>query len=110
MIEDEDDLSAGVEVGVIVVVKLRRGDSEAREYDGRLHVDVARKEADEVFEKLVALLRPGTAQHELRLLHVRQVLDERHGLQERSIDRWRESRLGVLGGDELHRHLRSRGE
>ena len=77
VVEDEDDLSSRVEPRVIVVVELRGGDAEPGEHHRGGRFRVAREEADEVLEKLVALLLAGAAQRELRLLHVGQVLDDR---------------------------------
>jgi len=105
VVEDEDDLSSRVEPRVIVVVELRGGDAEPGEHHRGGRFRVAREEADEVLEKLVALLLAGAAQRELRLLHVGQVLDDRDRLEVRASRQRRQSGLVEFRGNELHRNL-----
>ena len=107
VVEHQHDLAPCVEACVVVVVELRRGDSEPGEHHRRLDLDVAGKETDEVFQERVALRGSSATQGELRMLQVGQVFDERHGLEKGAAAGRRQPRLRELRGDELDGDLGS---
>ena len=106
VIEHQNDLSAHVDPGVIVILELRRRNSITRKHDLAGDCAVVRKVAGRLRRAKCFFLTPAP-QDQGREFAVCAVIHQRNGLQERIARQRLESRFGELGRNPLNGDFRA---